>query len=171
MLEQAAVIGKEFWPSAVATLGLGRDQPLGPTLLALVRRDFVEPATSSIPGEDGFRFRHALIRDAAYTGIPKRTRADLHERFASWLELHLPREEFLGYHLEQTHRYREELAPWTTTPGRLASGLVSCSPPPESAPWLAMMCRQRSTSSSAAWRCCRKRAAREGSPCSSLRSH
>ena len=110
VLERAAVIGKEFWPGAVAALGDGHDQPLGPTLLGLVRRDLVEPATSSIPGEDGFRFRHALIRDAAYSGIPKRTRADLHERFAGWLELHEGEDELLGYHLEQVYRYRDELA-------------------------------------------------------------
>jgi class 3 adenylate cyclase/tetratricopeptide (TPR) repeat protein len=108
LLERAAVIGKEFWPGAVAALGRG-DEALGATLLALVRREFVEPAISSFPGEDGFRFRHALIRDAAYLGIPKRTRADLHERFAGWLELHDGRDEIVGYHLEQAYRYRDEL--------------------------------------------------------------
>jgi class 3 adenylate cyclase/tetratricopeptide (TPR) repeat protein len=108
VLERAAVIGKEFWPGAVAALGEG-DEALGNTLLGLVRREFVEPAVSSIPGEDGFRFRHALIRDAAYAGIPKRTRADLHERFAGWLELHGRRDELRGYHLEQAYRYRDEL--------------------------------------------------------------
>ena len=55
---------------AVAALG-GGDEALGPTLLGLVRRELVEPAVSSIPGEDGFRFRHALIRDAAYAGDPE----------------------------------------------------------------------------------------------------
>jgi hypothetical protein len=108
VLERAAVVGKEFWPGAVAALGDG-DETLGPTLLGLVRSELVEPAVSSIPGEDGFRFRHALIRDAAYAGIPKRTRADLHERFAEWLQLHERRDEIVGYHLEQTYRYREEL--------------------------------------------------------------
>jgi class 3 adenylate cyclase/tetratricopeptide (TPR) repeat protein len=107
VLERAAVIGKEFWPGAVSALG--GDEVLGPTLLQLVRREFVEPAASSIPGEDGFRFRHALIRDAAYAGIPKRTRADLHERFAGWLEVHGTRDELRGYHLEQAYRYRDEL--------------------------------------------------------------
>src|SRR5438552_1884615 len=108
LLERAAVIGKEFWPGAVAAVGSG-DETLGTTLLELVRRDLVEPAMSSIPGEDGFRFRHALIRDAAYAGIPKRTRAELHERFAGWLELHDGSDELLGYHLEQAYRYRDEL--------------------------------------------------------------
>jgi class 3 adenylate cyclase/tetratricopeptide (TPR) repeat protein len=107
-LERAAVIGKEFWPGAVAAID-GGDEALGPVLLGLVRRDLVEPALSSIPGEDGFRFRHALIRDVAYAGIPKRTRADLHERFAGWVELHDARDEIVGYHLEQAYRYRDEL--------------------------------------------------------------
>jgi class 3 adenylate cyclase/tetratricopeptide (TPR) repeat protein len=108
VLERAAVVGKEFWPGAVAALG-GGNETLGPTLLGLVRRELVEPAASSIAGEDGFRFRHALIRDAAYAGIPKRTRADLHERFAGWVELHDHEDELVGYHLEQAYRYRDEL--------------------------------------------------------------
>jgi class 3 adenylate cyclase/tetratricopeptide (TPR) repeat protein len=108
VLERAAVVGKEFWPGAVAALGEG-DEALGAALLGLVRRDLVEPAASSIPGEDGFRFRHALIRDATYAAIPKRTRAELHERFAGWVELHDARDELLGYHLEQAYRYQSEL--------------------------------------------------------------
>ena len=108
VLQRAAVVGKEFWPGAVAALN-GGDEALGATLLGLVRRELVEPAVSGIPGQDGFRFRHVLIRDAAYAGIPKRTRADLHERFAGWLELHDEREELHGYHLEQAYRYRDEL--------------------------------------------------------------
>ena len=110
VLERAAVVGKEFWPGAVAALDGGSDG-IGTTLLGLVRREFVEPTASTIPGEDGFRFRHALIRDAAYAGMPKRTRADLHERFAGWLEVHDGRDELRGYHLEQAYRYRDELGP------------------------------------------------------------
>jgi class 3 adenylate cyclase/tetratricopeptide (TPR) repeat protein len=108
VLQRAAVVGKEFWPGAEAALN-GVDEGLGTTLLGLVRRELVEPAASSIPGQDGFRFRHALIRDAAYAGIPKRTRADLHERFVGWLELHDTAEELHGYHLERAYLYRDEL--------------------------------------------------------------
>jgi class 3 adenylate cyclase/tetratricopeptide (TPR) repeat protein len=108
VLERAAVVGKEFWPGAVAALN-GGDEALGTTLLELVRRDLVEPAASSIPGEDGFRFRHALIRDVTYAGIPKRTRAELHERFAGWVEQRDALDELVGYHLEQAYGYRDEL--------------------------------------------------------------
>jgi tetratricopeptide (TPR) repeat protein len=129
VLERAAVIGREFWPGAVAALGAG-DEALGNTLLELVRRDLVEPGPSSIPGEDGFRFRHALIRDAAYAGIPKRTRADLHERFAGWVEHHAGPDELRGYHLEQAYRYRDELGPLddrTRSLGEQAGELLTAS--------------------------------------------
>ena len=83
-------------------------------LSALVRKDLIRPT----PTEFGpsFRFRHILIRDAAYQSIPKETRADLHERFAAWVEGAVGgrvREygEILGYHLEQAARLRAELAP------------------------------------------------------------
>ena len=130
VLQRAAVVGKEFWPGAVAALD-GGDEGLGATLLGLVRRELVEPAVSSIPGQDGFRFRHALIRDAAYAGIPKRTRADLHERFVGWLELHDTPEELHGYHLEQAYRYRDELGALDDH-AQVArrAGEASCSRPP-----------------------------------------
>src|SRR5207253_95079 len=60
-----------------------------------------------------FRFRHLLIRDAAYDALPKATRAELHERFATWLEQRgeelVELDEIVGYHLEQAARYKQEL--------------------------------------------------------------
>ena len=80
-------------------------------MLALVRRDLIRPEAPSLAGEDAYRFRHALIRDAAYRSVPKNARADLHERFAAWLELAAADrlrefEEIVGYHLEQAFQYR-----------------------------------------------------------------
>ena len=71
-------------------------------------RSSSEPYRSEIPQEDAFRFTHILIRDAAYQGIPKAARADMHERLAEWIELRTRKlageyEEILGYHLEQAH--------------------------------------------------------------------
>ena len=84
-----------------------------PRLAALVRKALIRPDRAQLAGEDGFRFRHLLIRDAAYDALPKATRADLHERFATWLEQHgtelVELDEILGYHLEQACRYRAEL--------------------------------------------------------------
>jgi tetratricopeptide (TPR) repeat protein len=84
-----------------------------PRLAALVRRDLIRPDPAVFAGDDGFRFRHLLIRDAAYDALPKAVRADLHERFAGWLQSHgqvlVELDEIRGYHLEQSYRYGAEL--------------------------------------------------------------
>jgi tetratricopeptide (TPR) repeat protein len=73
----------------------------------------VRPDTRTFAGEDGFRFGHILIRDAAYDSMSKRLRADLHQRFADWVEQRAgdgaELDEILGHHLEQAHLYRAEL--------------------------------------------------------------
>ena len=43
-------------------------------LLALVRRDLIRPDFADFPGDEAYRFRHALIRDAAYRSLSKSTR-------------------------------------------------------------------------------------------------
>ena len=112
VLERGAVEGEIFHRGAVQALAPDGTQ-VTPRLAVLVRKDLIRPDTSQLEGEDGFRFRHLLIRDAAYDALPKVTRADLHERFASWLEQHgtelVELDEILGYHLEQACRYRGEL--------------------------------------------------------------
>jgi class 3 adenylate cyclase/tetratricopeptide (TPR) repeat protein len=110
VLERAAVVGKEFSRNAVLDLSPPEEQQdIGAVLLTLVRKDLVRPDVSPLLGDDGFRFRHALIRDATYTAMPKHVRADLHEAFAPWLERHAGEEELVGYHLEQAHTYRADL--------------------------------------------------------------
>jgi class 3 adenylate cyclase/tetratricopeptide (TPR) repeat protein len=109
VLERAAVVGREFTAGAVGSLSGGT---VAATLLSLVRRELIEPDRSLIPGDDGFRFRHVLIRDAAYLGLAKESRAGLHERYADWLERAAGQlDELVGYHLEQAFRYRQELGP------------------------------------------------------------
>lgn len=112
ILERGAVEGKVFHRGGVEALA--PDEPDVPTkLMALVRKELVRPDRTQLVGDDAFRFRHLLIRDAAYDGLPKSARAELHERFAAWLETHgadlVELDEILGYHLEQAHRYRVEL--------------------------------------------------------------
>jgi tetratricopeptide (TPR) repeat protein len=82
-------------------------------LAALVRRQLVRPDRAQLGGDDGYRFRHLLIRDAAYAALPKTVRGELHRRFADFLEQRHPElvelDELVGYHLEQAHRYLAEL--------------------------------------------------------------
>jgi hypothetical protein len=53
---------------------------------ALVRKELIRPDKPFFAAEDAYRFRHLLIRDAAYESIPKEVRAELHERHVDWLE-------------------------------------------------------------------------------------
>jgi class 3 adenylate cyclase/tetratricopeptide (TPR) repeat protein len=106
--ERASVIGKEFWRTALAEIG-GETSALP----GLVRKELIRPYRSPVfPSDDAFRFRHQLIRDAAYDGMPKELRAELHERFGRWLESNRSEyDEIVGYHFEQAFRLKEQLGP------------------------------------------------------------
>jgi class 3 adenylate cyclase/tetratricopeptide (TPR) repeat protein len=115
VIERASIEGRSFHRGAVVDL---LDEPAragaGPHLLSLLRKDFIQPDVPLFAEDDGFRFGHVLIRDAAYDTVPKQLRAQLHERFAAWLERAAgPRvadyEEILAYHLEQAYRNHAEL--------------------------------------------------------------
>jgi class 3 adenylate cyclase/tetratricopeptide (TPR) repeat protein len=115
VIERGAIEGKVFHAGAVTTLSPESVRPnVRSRLLALARKELIRPDRAEFAGEDAFRFRHLLIRDAAYQAMPKEQRADLHERFAEWLggaaaERIAEYEEILGHHLEQAYRYRTEL--------------------------------------------------------------
>jgi tetratricopeptide (TPR) repeat protein len=103
VIEAAAIEGKEFARESVWAL-VG-DEAVGAHLRELERKDLVRAV-----GGDTYRFRHQLIRDAAYEGIPKLRRALLHVRFADLLAARAPAsDELLGYHLESAVRLRREL--------------------------------------------------------------
>ncbi|HEX9737974.1 MAG TPA: AAA family ATPase, partial [Candidatus Limnocylindria bacterium] len=115
VLERGSVEGTVFHRDAVAALAPeGLRASVGPSLQTLTRREFVAPDRAELTGREAFRFRHQLIRDAAYQAIAKQSRSELHEGFADWLESSLGErlDEYrpiLAYHLEQAARYRREL--------------------------------------------------------------
>jgi DNA-binding SARP family transcriptional activator len=119
VLERASVVGRTFWTGALTELLPDSERrDVAGRLARLARRDLIRPQHSDFADEDAYRFRHLLIRDAAYASLPKRDRGELHERFADWLERssrqrerEIEVEEILGYHLEQAYRYRNELGP------------------------------------------------------------
>ena len=112
VLERASIEGEIFHRGAVQALSAD-ETPVTPRLAALVRKELIRPDKAQLAGEDGFSFRHLLLRDAAYEALPKAVRADLHEGLAKWLEQHgaelVELDELLGYHLAQACSYREEL--------------------------------------------------------------
>jgi class 3 adenylate cyclase/tetratricopeptide (TPR) repeat protein len=117
IVERAAVIGLEFQARAVAALAPDGDagDDLAPRLSALCAKRLIRAISADTCGDD-YQFSHILVRDAAYDRLLKRTRTRLHERFADWLlefsGTRVPEfEEIIGYHLEQSFRYRAELGP------------------------------------------------------------
>ena len=107
VIERASVVGLEFEWETLAELAPDHRRPAGAQLAALVRKELIRPHEAI---EDTFRFRHMLIRDAAYERVPKELRSELHERFADWLDGRGEEfDEVIGYHLEQAYRCLEAL--------------------------------------------------------------
>jgi class 3 adenylate cyclase/tetratricopeptide (TPR) repeat protein len=117
VIERASVIGRVFWWGAVSEMSPDEARPhVGGHLQSLTRKQLIRPDRSALGLEDAYRFAHILVVDAAYGAIPKRERAELHERFADWVELMMRErpgefEEILGHHLERAYRLRAEVGP------------------------------------------------------------
>ena len=110
----ASVIGAVFYVEAVATLIGASTSEVRSTLDALVRRELLRPAASDLPGVTAYRFLHALVRDAAYDGLAKHSRAEWHERLAEWLLAHYAEvvpDEIVGHHLAAAWDYRRQIGP------------------------------------------------------------
>jgi DNA-binding SARP family transcriptional activator len=114
LISRAAVVGKEFSAEATIDLLPADARAFGTRHLdALVRKEFIAATRPGGPGA-GYRFRHILIQQAAYRATPKLLRAELHERFAAWVEDPArggiaDQSEVVGYHLEQAFDFRAEL--------------------------------------------------------------
>jgi predicted ATPase/class 3 adenylate cyclase len=117
LLVRASVEGTVFHRSVVTETAAGMSgSAIDRALAALFQKDLIRRDRGSFAGEEAFRFRHVLIRDAAYRSLSKQMRAELHQQCAGWLERTAGErvreyEEILGYHLEQTYCYRRELQP------------------------------------------------------------
>jgi class 3 adenylate cyclase/tetratricopeptide (TPR) repeat protein len=87
LVQAAAIVGKVFWPGAVGEmLGLSAGD-VEQQVHALERKEFVRrERRSSIAGETAYVFRHVLVRDVAYSQIPRKRRAEMHRLAASWIE-------------------------------------------------------------------------------------
>ena len=114
VIERGAVEGKVFHRGAVRELApQALREGVDSNLAALVRKELIRPDEPLFAGDEAYRFRHLLIRDAAYDALPKGMRAELHAAFAGWLEEHglglVELDEIAGWHLEQALGFWREL--------------------------------------------------------------
>ena len=87
LLQDASVLGKVFWLGAVSAVGSVERGDAEARLHGLARKEFVRrERRSSVSDEDEYAFRHVLVRDVAYSQIPRGGRANRHERAAAWID-------------------------------------------------------------------------------------
>jgi class 3 adenylate cyclase/tetratricopeptide (TPR) repeat protein len=113
----AAVIGTVFYAEAISVL-TGTPLPQVQQVLGqLVRKELLRAAATDLPGLSAYRFLHVLVRDAAYDGLAKTSRASWHERLADWLsdlDSDAVPDEIVGHHLASAWEYRVQLGPATS---------------------------------------------------------
>jgi class 3 adenylate cyclase/tetratricopeptide (TPR) repeat protein len=87
LLQDAAVVGKVFWAGAIAKISGRENGDVEVALHELALKELVRPARiSSMEGESEYSFWHLLVRDVAYSQIPRTERARRHRAAAAWIE-------------------------------------------------------------------------------------
>ncbi|MGZ8579394.1 MAG: ATP-binding protein, partial [Actinomycetota bacterium] len=87
LLLDASVVGKVFWPGALAAIGRSDAGTVRASLHDLMHRELVRSSrVSSVKDEEEYSFSHSLIRDVAYGQIPRGPRATKHVAAAEWIE-------------------------------------------------------------------------------------
>ena len=115
VIDRASIVGMRFDPEEVeelSTPGSGTDLPSH--LRTLTARGFIRRARTTTLGETTYEFRHILFREVTYASLPKNERAELHERYAEWLEGWSGErieefEEIVAHHFDQAVQLRHEL--------------------------------------------------------------
>ncbi|HEV8098227.1 MAG TPA: AAA family ATPase, partial [Gaiellaceae bacterium] len=108
VLERASVLGRSFPLDAVLQLMPPDERERAQArVFELVRRGLIRPDVAV--GDDGFRFQHALVREAVYEAMPKALRADLHETVGARLDDESAAPALVGFHLEHACLLRREL--------------------------------------------------------------
>lgn len=75
-LEYLSVLGQSCWDAALADFGIMDVEPI---MRKLVAEDvLVQQSSSRYPGTQEYTFKHALVRDVAYSSLSDATRTKLH---------------------------------------------------------------------------------------------
>ena len=128
VIERAAVIGRQFTTQAIRELSPPEERSaLEGRLRTLVDRELIVPDEEARVGtvrDQGYAFTHEQIQSVAYQAIAKEARADLHERYATWLDRVSAGgarvDEAVGTHLELSYRSLVEIGQQGDHVARLA---------------------------------------------------
>jgi class 3 adenylate cyclase/predicted ATPase len=87
VLQHASVVGQTFWDGSLTGLEDEEGIDLSDALTGLEEKDLVVSSPGSrLAGEHEFVFKHVLIRDVAYSTLPKAVRARKHAQVAAFIE-------------------------------------------------------------------------------------
>ena len=87
ILQHASVVGQTFWEGSLASVAAEEGIGLPTALSALQEKDLVvATAGSRLAGEREYAFKHVLIRDVAYSTLPKAVRARKHAEVGTFIE-------------------------------------------------------------------------------------
>ncbi len=89
VLMAASIFGRTFWTGGVRALleGQSSGEEVEHGLRQVVELEVVQPHPGSrFPAEAEYRFRHVLVRDAAYSLVPHSLKPEGHRLAGAWLE-------------------------------------------------------------------------------------
>ncbi len=86
VLQHASVVGHTFWEGSLGRIEAEERVDLTGALAALQEKDLVVPSAGSrLAGEREYAFKHVLIRDVAYSTLPKSVRARKHAEVGEFI--------------------------------------------------------------------------------------
>ena len=86
LLQSASVVGQTFWEGALTATAAEEGLDLSQTLANLEEKDLLVPSAGSrLAGEREYAFKHVLIRDVAYSMLPKSVRCRKHVEVAEFI--------------------------------------------------------------------------------------
>jgi len=111
----AATIGREFPYSLIKAVSERDEETLGRDLQQIIDAGLVWTSWSG--GRDLYVFKHALVRDAAYESLLRRTRQQYHERLAGVLQERFPevaaeQPELIAHHLTGAGKDEQAIGFW-----------------------------------------------------------
>ena len=87
LMQHASVVGQTFWEGSVDGVAQAEGVAVDTLLSSLADKDLIVPtAGSRLAGEREFAFKHVLIRDVAYSTLPKTVRARKHAEIGQFIE-------------------------------------------------------------------------------------
>jgi class 3 adenylate cyclase/tetratricopeptide (TPR) repeat protein len=87
LVAHAAVVGRTFWEGALAPVAAAENGDLQAALATLREKDIIVPGEGArLADEQELAFKHVLIRDVAYTMLPKAIRARKHFEVGMFIE-------------------------------------------------------------------------------------